>query len=174
MTPPPVDPVAFRAFMARWPTGVAVVTAHDGSSDYGLTVNAFLSVSLTPPTVLVSLTQDADTTPVVRRAKAFAVNFLTADQRLLSERFARAIPPDEKFRGLAVDRGSTGAPLLKETLGALECRLTQEIPVGDHLLLIGEVVDQRRGRETSPLLFFRSRYAEAAGPDRLELPPPSP
>ena len=85
--------------MSRWATGVSVVTARDGSADAGLTVNAFLSVSLHPPTVLVSLTQDADTTPVIERTGPFAVNFLAADQRALSERFARRRPSVGEVHG---------------------------------------------------------------------------
>ncbi len=74
--PAPVDGAEFRNLMARWATGVSVVTARDGALDAGLTVNALLSVSLAPPSVLVSLTEDADTTPVIERTGLFAVNLL--------------------------------------------------------------------------------------------------
>ncbi|HXQ79552.1 MAG TPA: flavin reductase family protein, partial [Thermoplasmata archaeon] len=94
-SPPKVDGSEFRNVMARWATGVSVVTARDGPLDAGLTVNAFLSVSLAPPSVLVSLTEDSDTTPVIERTGLFAVNFLAADQRALSERFALPNSPAE-------------------------------------------------------------------------------
>ena len=167
--PSPIDSAEFRALMAHWPTGVSVVTAQDGALDAGLTVNAFLSVSLHPPSVLVSLTQDADTTPIIERTGRFAVNFLAADQRPLSERFARPVPPAEKFVGTAVHRGVTGVALLDGTLGAVECRLTSRVASYDHILFVGEVVRVERGREAPPLLFFRSAYAEAEGSDRLHL-----
>ncbi|HYB79179.1 MAG TPA: flavin reductase family protein [Thermoplasmata archaeon] len=165
----PVDPTEFRTLMARWPTGVTVVTARDGAMDAGLTVNAFLSVSLAPPSVLVSLTRDADTTPVIERTGTFAVNFLAADQRALSERFARAVAPAEKFVGIPVHRGVTGVALLDATLGAVECRVGSRVPMHDHVLFVGQVVHQELGREAPPLLFFRSAYAEAEGSDRLHL-----
>jgi flavin reductase (DIM6/NTAB) family NADH-FMN oxidoreductase RutF len=164
-----VDPAEFRTLMGRWPTGVSVVTARDGPLDAGLTVNAFLSVSISPPSVLVSLTQDADTTPVVERTGLFAVNFLAADQRPLSERFARSVAPVEKFVGVPIHRGTTGVALLDGTLGAVECRLASRVPSYDHVLFVGEVVRVERGREAPPLLFFRSAYAEAEGSDRLHL-----
>jgi flavin reductase (DIM6/NTAB) family NADH-FMN oxidoreductase RutF len=165
---------AFRRLMARWATGVSVVTARDGDSDGGLTVNAFLSVSLNPPTVLVSLMRDVDTLPLVERSRRFAVNFLAADQRSLSERFARTVPPAEKFRDTAFHRGSGGVALLDGTLGALECRVASLTPAYDHVLVVGEVVSQELGREAPPLLFYRSTYAEADGPDRLRFPPAYP
>jgi flavin reductase (DIM6/NTAB) family NADH-FMN oxidoreductase RutF len=167
--PPPVDAAVFRTLMGRWSTGVSVVTARDGPLDAGLTVNAFLSVSLTPPSVLVSLTRDADTTPVIERTGLFAVNFLAADQRPLSERFARQVPSAEKFAGLSFHRGSTGVALVDGTLGSVECRVAQRVPTYDHILLVGEVVHEELGRDAPPLLFFRSAYADAEGSDRLHL-----
>jgi 3-hydroxy-9,10-secoandrosta-1,3,5(10)-triene-9,17-dione monooxygenase reductase component len=166
-----VDARAFRRMMARWATGVAVVTTRERDRDFGLTVNAFLSVSLVPPQVLVSLARDADTTPAVRRSGVFAVNVLTADQRPISERFARQISVEEKFRDLPVKRGATGAPLLAGTLGGIECRLRREYPVSDHFLLLGEVISVEAGTDGLPLLFFHSRYSEPHPPDRVRLPP---
>ena len=167
--PPTVDAAEFRSLMARWPTGVSVVTARDGPLDAGLTVNAFLSVSLTPPSVLVSLTRDADTAPVIERTGRFAVNLLAADQREISERFARPVPSSEKFAGIAVHRGESGIALLDRTLGALECRVVSHRREFDHLLFLGEVVRQEPGREALPLVYYRSAYAEAEGTDRLHL-----
>jgi 3-hydroxy-9,10-secoandrosta-1,3,5(10)-triene-9,17-dione monooxygenase reductase component len=173
MTAPP-DPIAegraFRDLMGRWATGVAVVTARDDSGDAGLTVNALLSVSLTPPSLLISLTEDADTTPVVHRSGHFAVNFLAADQQSLSERFAQTLPPAEKFRDLPLHRDRTGAALLDGTLGAVECRVAAWMPRYDHVLILGEVVHQELGKEGIPLLFYRSGYSQADGPDQLRLP----
>jgi flavin reductase (DIM6/NTAB) family NADH-FMN oxidoreductase RutF len=158
--------------MARWATGVAVVTAHDDTGDAGLTVNALLSVSLTPPSLLISLTQEADTTPVIHRSGTFAVNFLAADQQPLSERFARTVPPAEKFLGLPLHRERTGAALLDGTLGAAECRVVAWTPRYDHVLILGEVVHQEVGRDGPALLFFRSGYSQSEGTNRLHLSPP--
>jgi flavin reductase (DIM6/NTAB) family NADH-FMN oxidoreductase RutF len=171
-TPSPVAPARFRALMARWATGVSVVTARHAGSDSGLTVNSLLSVTLEPPTVLVSLTADADTLPVAEASGHFGVSFLAADQRELSERFARTIPRAEKFAGVGVHRGPAGSALLDGHVGALECRVVGRTPVHDHVLLTGEVVHTEPGRDAPPLLFFRSAYASAEDAERLRLPPP--
>lgn len=155
----------FRRLMGRWPTGVAVVTAHEGEHDYGLTVNSFLSVSLRPPTVLVSLGLETDTLPVIARTRRFAVSLLAADQRPIAERFALTIPPGEKFEGLAVHRVQGGLPTFEGAVAAFECSLSADLPSVDHRLLIGEVVALREGADRPPLLFHRSRYGEAALPD---------
>lgn len=170
----PVDPKAFRTVMGRWATGVTVVTAHDGDADAGMTVNAFLSVALEPPSVLVSLQRDADTLPLIERSGRFALSVLAADQRALSEQFARPTPSAEKFRGVGVHRGATGAPLLDGTIGGLECEVRSVVPAFDHRLVIGEVVGIDPGRDALPLLFFRSGYAVAEDGERVRLPPPRP
>jgi 3-hydroxy-9,10-secoandrosta-1,3,5(10)-triene-9,17-dione monooxygenase reductase component len=166
--PAPAD--AFRRLMSRWATGVSVVSASDGSTDAGLTVNAFLSVSLTPPTVLVSLSSDVDTLPVIERSGHFAVSLLAADQRPISERFARVDPSSVKFQGVPHHRAPHGSPILDGTIGALECEVVARTPVRDHYLVIGEVHFHEIGREAPPLLFFRSGYAVAEAPDQLRLP----
>ncbi len=169
-----IDPTDFRGVMSRWATGVAVVTATAGGRDAGLTVNALLSVSLGPPSVLVSLSSDADTLPVVSEGGHFGASFLAADQRAWSERFAKTLPSAEKFRGVGVHRGPHGSPLLDETIGALECRVVSRTPAFDHVLVLGEVVHLERGREAAPLLYFRSGYATGEGDERLKLPPRPP
>jgi flavin reductase (DIM6/NTAB) family NADH-FMN oxidoreductase RutF len=162
----------FRRLMARWATGVSIVTASAEGDDHGLTVNAFLSVSLNPPTVLVSVTLDADTTPVLDRTRKFAVNFLAFDQKELSQRFAEVIPHRAKFEGVALTRGVTGAALLSSTLGSLEAEVNQHLDVADHRLFLARVVAVHPGREVAPLLFYRSRYAASDGARQLTLEPP--
>jgi 4-hydroxyphenylacetate 3-hydroxylase, reductase component len=164
----------FRAWMGLWPTGVSVVTAAEGGRPYGLTVNGFLSVSLDPPTVLLSLANAADSTPVIARTRRFAVNLLAHDQRALSERFARPIPAPEKFADLPTHAGLHGVPLLEETLGSLECEVTQVVAAADHQLVLGAVEAIHEGRPAPPLLFHRSRYAEPDPSGRLQLPPRPP
>ena len=169
-TAPPSSPDGFRRLMGRWATGVSVVTAHDGTVDAGLTVNALLSVSLAPPTVLVSLMRDVDTLPVVERSGRFAASLLAADQRAFSERFARPEAPARKFDGVPIHRAPHGSALLDDTLGGLECRVVSRTPAYDHVLVIGAVEYQELGRDALPLLFYRSGYGEADPPNRLRLP----
>jgi 3-hydroxy-9,10-secoandrosta-1,3,5(10)-triene-9,17-dione monooxygenase reductase component len=164
----PLD-AGFREAMGRWATGVSVVTARDQEGDAGLTVNALLSVSLHPPSLLVSLTRDADTTPVIEQTRAFAVNFLADDQRPLSDRFARTASRTEKFAGLPVHRSPDGLPLLDGCLGAVTARVVQTTPAYDHLLILGEVTHLEPGRDAPPLLFYRSAYGETIGPDTIRL-----
>jgi flavin reductase (DIM6/NTAB) family NADH-FMN oxidoreductase RutF len=160
--------------MGRWATGVSVVTAHDAAGDAGLTVNALLSVALEPPSLLVSLQREVDTLPVLRRSRAFGVSFLSSEQRAWSQRFALRVSSEEKFRGVPVHRGVTGAPLLDGALAAVECRVVSETPAFDHVLVVGEVLRIEEGVDRTPLLFYRGRYGEREADDSLHLPHRSP
>lgn len=166
-----VDPAAFRQWMGRWATGVSIVTAREGDRDYGLTANAFLSVSLDPPTILVSLGEEANTTPVIARTRRFAVNLLRAEQEALSRHFAVVGTHDTKFTGVDLHRSAEGLALLDGTLGAITCSVSAEYPVADHRLVLGHVQSMESGAEGLPLLFFLGRYGETDGAGGVRLPP---
>jgi 3-hydroxy-9,10-secoandrosta-1,3,5(10)-triene-9,17-dione monooxygenase reductase component len=163
---PPIA-VPFRRTIAHWATGVAIVTAHEDGKDFGLTVNSLTSITLDPPLLLISLGLAADTTPVIRRTGRFGVSILTAGQRPLSERFAKMLDQKTKFDGVAVHRGQTASPLLDGAMATLECTVEREIPIADHVLLVGRVVTAAEGSDAVPLLFFRSHYVEGEGPHLL-------
>jgi flavin reductase (DIM6/NTAB) family NADH-FMN oxidoreductase RutF len=105
---------ALRATMRRWASGVTVVTARDGERRAGMTVSAFLSVSLEPPTILVSLNEGSEPLRLLRGSKAFAVSILPAGAEAASARFAGyGIPPDaDRFEGSATRVVETGAQVL--------------------------------------------------------------
>jgi flavin reductase (DIM6/NTAB) family NADH-FMN oxidoreductase RutF len=167
-----VDPTAFRRLMARWATGVTVVTAHENRQDFGLTVNAFLSVSLTPPAVLISLGLDTETTPVVERTRRFAVNLLAEGQREVSARFASTIPSPEKFRSLPIRRGAGDVPLLEGAIAHFECEVRASWRVSDHLVFVADVVSEESGPDEPPLLYYHSDYTavDPKGRERVARP----
>ena len=151
-----VSPELFRRACALFPTGVAVLTtrAPDGTP-HGLTVNAFCSLSLEPPLVLVAIDRACSLLDTFAKAERFAINFLSVDQQDLSVRFSQL--PEGRFTGVSWTPGSEGAPLIDDTIGSIECRTTNVIDAGDHRALIGKVVAASVG-EGDPLVFFRSAY----------------
>ena len=158
-----VDPNDFKAALARFATGVTVVTFRvpDGAPT-GVTVNAFNSVSLDPPLVLFCMGKAGQSHAAVVAAQSFTVNVLAADQVDLSNRFAKS--GGDKFAGLEVNDGTNGCPVLPGCLATLECRREALHDAGDHTLVIGRVVRLRYAEEGTPLLFFRSAYGRLGGP----------
>jgi flavin reductase (DIM6/NTAB) family NADH-FMN oxidoreductase RutF len=147
----------FRRACALFPTGVAVLTTRAlNGTPHGLTVNAFCSLSLHPPLILVAVDRACSLLETFETSGHFAINFLSSEQRNLSVRFSEL--PEGRFSGVAWIPGVEGAPLIEGSIGALECRTTQIIDAGDHRALIGEVIAARVG-EGEPLIFFRSSYS---------------
>ncbi|GAA1143824.1 flavin reductase (DIM6/NTAB) family NADH-FMN oxidoreductase RutF [Kitasatospora gansuensis] len=148
-----------RAVLGRYATGVAVVTTRYRGHPAGVTVNSFTSVSLEPPLVLWCLQQSSTSRAAFTGGAHFAVNLLAADQRDLAVRFAG---PGDRFAGLNSDEGRYGIPLLDGAVATLVCRREQVLPVGDHLVLIGRVLEHWT-TSGAPLLFVDGGFH--AGPD---------
>ena len=154
-----LDPDTFRSVLGRFATGVTIVTVRDeGGRDHGMTVNAFSSVSLVPPLVLVCVDRTASTHDPLLAASHFAVNVLAADQEPISRRFS-GIDERQRFEGVGYTRGVTGAALLDEVLAHVECRRVAEHPAGDHTIVIGEV-QAAESYPKRPLLYYRGGYAQ--------------
>jgi flavin reductase (DIM6/NTAB) family NADH-FMN oxidoreductase RutF len=159
VTAPPVPATGrrhreLRDVLGRYATGVTVVTTTYEGRYVGLTVNSFTSVSLEPPLVLWCLRRDSSSQPAFTTARYFAVNVLAADQRDLAVRFAGA---GERFRGTTVRPTAYGLPLLSGAVATLVCRREPVVPAGDHVVLIGHVLDHTR-RPGPTLLFHDGRY----------------
>lgn len=134
-----VDVDTLRAATGAWATGVVVVTAtHPDGRDAGLVMVSLAPVSQEPPLVLWSVDRRSGSLDVWLGAPAYALHLLAADQEALAWQFAKQGP--EKFEGLVVARGVTGAPLLDGAAAVLECAMHAQHDGGDHVILVGRVV----------------------------------
>jgi flavin reductase ActVB len=153
----PFAPAAFRHLVGGFPAGVTIVTTlDDAGAPHGFTASSFTSVSLSPPLVLVCLDVSADCYPAFASARAMAVNILATDQGELAIRFAtRGI---DKFAALPVKAGAvTSSPLLDGAATHIECTMHARHPMGDHVVLVGELVGGER-TEREPLLHFNRSF----------------
>lgn len=142
--------------LGHFATGVTIVTARDGGgAPCGLTANAFTSVSLDPPLVLVCIDRRSRTRACVLAAQAFAVNVLAAEQEAWARRFAART--GDRFAGLRLTAARTGAPILDGVLAWLDCVVERTVEIGDHTVVVGHVL-AGHAREGAPLVFFRGRY----------------
>jgi flavin reductase (DIM6/NTAB) family NADH-FMN oxidoreductase RutF len=147
-----------RTLMRRFPSGVSVVTVDVEGQRLGLTVGSLVSLSLEPPLVGFSVSQQAAMHELLREAGGFAVSLLAGGQDWLAQHFARGVPPIAMWHGIATREGAAGAPLLVGALGWLECRLAAEHPVGDHSFFVGEVLSTELGESAPPLVHLESGY----------------
>jgi flavin reductase (DIM6/NTAB) family NADH-FMN oxidoreductase RutF len=151
-----VDPLQLRRVLSRFPTGVTIVaTKHRPSGVCGLTVNAFASVSLEPPLVLVCVDRGSNTHGCIEASGVFTVNVLATGHEELATAFAQK--REDKFDGVGHRLAHTGAPIIDGVVAWLECRVTEVLEGGDHTIFLGEVLGAEEG-EGRPLVFFRSGY----------------
>lgn len=147
--------------MGHFATGVTVITTQDQEGiPNGLTANAFLSLSLNPPLVLISVDKSAQCYSCFECMNGFTVNFLSEEQEEISRRFAtKGI---DKFAGLEWREGTNGAAILNGVLGYVECKIRECHDGGDHTIVVGEIVGANASGER-PLLFFKGRYQRLPG-----------
>ena len=141
-----------RNVMGRFATGVTVVTTTHRDTIHGMTANAFLSVSLRPPLVLVSLGR-CRMSEMLPRTGRYGVSVLASDQEDFAAHFAgqRIADTDPEFVW------ENDLPLLKGALAHVGCRVVDVHPAGDHVLWIGEV-EHLYHRDGEPLLFYTGRF----------------
>ncbi|NEC89069.1 flavin reductase [Streptomyces sp. SID12501] len=165
----------FRAAMSRLASGVVLVTAQEppldpddphapGGEDVGMTATAFLSVSLDPPLVMVSVREGSRMDDLLAEQPLWAVSVLSENQRHVAGRFAMKNRISDRllFADLPVVRGEvSGAPLVGGALATLECRTEQLVTAGDHTLVIGRVLTATApSADGGPLAYFRGRYRQ--------------
>ena len=156
----PVDSTAFRSVMGRFATGVTVATTYQASRRLGITVNAFASVSLDPPLVLFCLERASRVHQAFLDSGIFAVNILASDQETISNCFASNSDfRHDEFCGVHSHVAATGAPILEDCLGFVDCRLVNVFDGGDHSILVG-LVEAIGARDGDPLLYHRSHYVD--------------
>lgn len=158
------DHQAFREAMSTFATGITVVTMtapQEGGEDelFGITVNAFMSVSLEPPLIAVSIDRRARAHATLHAAERFGVSVLADDQAHLSDQFAGrpVAQPEQPFERLA------GFPVVRGALAQLVLRREDAFLAGDHTIFIGRV-EALRSFSGEPLLYFRSGYRRFGAP----------
>ncbi|MGH3390310.1 MAG: flavin reductase family protein [Actinomadura sp.] len=165
------DPDTFRAAMGRAVSGVTVVTTRHDGRPWGMTVNAFSSVCLEPPTVLVCVNHRTVTAVDITRGGRFAVNLLSQDQVPVSQLCSR--PGAVKYVDDYVVAGrelpvTVDSPVLRDSLVTFDCEVTEARPMGSHLVVIGSVRAVLAPDSRCPLLFGQGRYQR--GVDLEEIP----
>jgi 3-hydroxy-9,10-secoandrosta-1,3,5(10)-triene-9,17-dione monooxygenase reductase component len=153
-----IDPRHFRDVLGNFATGVTVITARDDDEIVGLAANSFISVSLDPPLVGFAAARTSATYPRIRSAGSFCVNVLAEGQDSVARVFGQR--DIDRFEQVTWhDSPYARAPILDGVLAWVDCQLYAEHEAGDHLFVVGEVLDLSFDETVpSPLLFFRGRY----------------
>jgi flavin reductase (DIM6/NTAB) family NADH-FMN oxidoreductase RutF len=148
-----MDDRQFRTAMGKFATGVTVIATDVDGDVHGMTANAFMSVSLSPKLVVISIGEKARILEKIKQSKSFSVNILAADQQELSMIFAGQI---KGHREVLFDR-LDDKPVLAGAVAQIACEVSAEYLEGDHTLFIGKVTDIQL-TDADPLIFYSGRY----------------
>ena len=151
--------VALRQMRGLFASGVTVVTTALENRLRGVTVSAFVAVSLDPPLILIALANETTTREMIAESGILAVNILSDEQEFLSERFAARAPlVNESFEGAPYHVAVTGAPILEKSLAWYDCRVEATYGGGDHTLVVGRVHSFGMDESRQPLIYFANHY----------------
>ncbi|WP_209121065.1 flavin reductase family protein [Alkalihalobacillus sp. BA299] len=143
----------FRNAMGKFATGVTIITTEVDGEVHGMTANAFMSVSLQPKLVVISIDERAMMLEKVRKSKTYAVNILSSGQQDLSMIFAGQIKEKREVNFSTLN----GLPVLDGALVQLSCEVVNEHTEGDHTLFIGKVTNLQLV-DGEPLLYYSGKY----------------
>lgn len=157
----PIDRSTMRSVLGHFPTGVVIVTATVDSDPVGMTLQSFLSLSIDPPLVLLSVAATSTSWPRIADARHFVVNVLTEHQSGLARQFAKS--GVDKFDGVSYTTDAhSGAPHLDGAAAWINCRTEAEYDGGDHTIVVANVlgaqVSPHDHHATAPLVFHRSGF----------------
>ncbi len=159
-----MDHTLFRSVLARWPSGVAVVTTVGPHGPHGMTASSFSSVSLDPPLVSVCIGNHLPSRDLIASAGVFAVSFLSRDHTHVGKAFAD--PHSDRFTaaGTQWHTTSAGCAVLDGATGWLSCEVAHAYPGGDHTIFVGRVLQAGHAAAAAPLLFHSRSWVQLADP----------
>jgi flavin reductase (DIM6/NTAB) family NADH-FMN oxidoreductase RutF len=155
-----VSPDDFRGAMRHLAGGVSVITVGRGKDITGMTVTSVSSLSVDPPTLIVSINRQSSSWPLLKRHGFFGVNILTADQIDIAERFTGkdGLKGADRFAGAQWSTRVSGVPLLVGALAAIDCEAEDIIERHSHAIVVGRVLDIQASQRTAALSYWQGQY----------------
>jgi flavin reductase (DIM6/NTAB) family NADH-FMN oxidoreductase RutF len=150
----------FRGAMRHLAGGVSVITVGRGKEITGMTVTSVSSLSVDPPTLIVSINRESSSWPLLKRHGVFGVNILTSDQLDIAERFTGkgGLNGAERFAGAEWITRASGVPLLAGALAAIDCEVEDIVERHSHAIVIGRVLDMQLSPRTAALAYWQGQY----------------
>ena len=131
-----------RRVFWKMPSGLYIIGSRAGDRRNGMTANWSTQVASDPKLVAISVEMHAFTHELIVEAKVFSVNILDREDRAIVRKFTKPVEvTDGQLNGFPFHDGKTGAPILDQALGYLDCEVRHALDLGSHTLFAGEVVD---------------------------------
>lgn len=148
-----MDSRLFRDVMGQFATGITIVSTNQDNDIQAMTVNAFMSVSLEPKLVAVSIDENASMYRVLQEGKKFGISILAEEQKDLAMICAKQKKKDRVIPFIRLD----GAPVIDESIAVLSCKVANAVKAGDHKIFIAEVSEVKLNK-ANPVIFHEGKY----------------
>lgn len=155
---PPITRAEFGSVMSCMAASVTVVSAREGSEQLGRTATSVLSLSATPPAVLVAIDIMAPLADLITRVGGFSLAILARDQELVGDAFAGKFDPRDRFARGSWSCWPSGQPKLEGAASALDCELIGRIQTQTHVLFAGAIVAADVSASLEPLVWYQRQY----------------
>jgi flavin reductase (DIM6/NTAB) family NADH-FMN oxidoreductase RutF len=155
-----VSPDEFRRAMRHLSGGVSVITVGQGREITGMTVTSVTSLSVEPPSLIVSVNRSASSWPLLKQRGTFGVNILNADQSGIADRFAgrNGVAGADRFKGATWVTRVSGTPLLADALAAIDCEVEHIVERHSHAIVIGRPLGMLLSPRMAALAYWQGRY----------------
>lgn len=162
---PVVGDAEFRSAMAAIASTVSVVTARRGDERLGRTVTSVLSLSATPPTILISIDIVSRLSDLIAKTGGFSIAMLADDQTAIADAFAGRVEASQRFNTGSWGAWPSGHPMLSGAVTTLDCEVVGSMATGTHVLFAGAIIEAETTTGRSPLLWQRHGYHGLGGLD---------
>ena len=169
-----MTPQAFRQLMRLHPAAVNIIATGKAPHRTGMTVSAFMSLGVEPPTVVCAINRNAFSYAHMADNQVFSVNTLAVEHIALAKLFAgqAQVFGDERFDEQQWGSFDSGSPCLRDAVMSLECRLIRQVQESTHCLMVGEVISGRCNEDALPLLYRDGQWVTTS--DDLLMTPVEP
>lgn len=150
----------FRDAMRNLAGGVSVLTVGRGADISGMTVTSVSSLSIEPPTLIVSANRQSSSWPKLKRYGSFGVSILSGEQVDVAERFAgkNGVSGVNRFTGAQWMTAATGVPLLVGALATFDCEVEDIVERHSHAIIIGRVLKLNNSERKAALAYWQGQY----------------
>lgn len=156
-----MDDQTFKEALRQWVAGVTVVTTRVGDKINGMTASSFTSVSINPHLILIAIDARTSSYPLIHESGIFAANILHTGQIDWAKRFAGMYPEiTDRFFDIDYTTATTGAPILPDVIGWVDCKVYGAHKAGDHTIFVGEVIDAAGAGGKPPLLYHSRQWGQ--------------
>ena len=153
----------FRKIFGHFPTGITVIGMNNNGQLSGITANSVTSVSLDPMLLLVCIAKSAASHNKLKSAGNFSINFLSNQQKDVSQFFASTASKENPMGDFEYRLGGNESPIFNDVIAWVECSIIDWFPGGDHSIVIGEVSEMKiENASYQPLVYYNGQYGELA------------